>query len=180
MRTWRSAERLLRGEAAHTLGRHAGLPVRPLVAALGGAHRPSAVIGLRGFDLDRPSRTLAELVLLAAAFGPERVLVGMAVPTAPADRRGVLVVHDLLAVPDGLVEVSRAWAWRRVGRRVLWLPAEVCHWGTIDALPADVARAVIEERPARAEPEVLDHLLTRSAAAGHRVRLAPRPDRAAT
>jgi hypothetical protein len=171
MRTWHSAERHLRRDAAEAVVGSVDAPVRPLVAAVG-AERPSAVIALRGFDPDRPSRTVSELVLLAAAFRPERVLVGTAIPDAPGGKRGLVVVHDLLAVADGLVETTRAWRWRRVVHRLAFWPAEVRRWETIDGLEAEVARTTIEQRPACPEPALLRALLCRSAAAGHRVRLA--------
>ena len=171
MRTWSTAERLLRRDAAQAVGCDVAAPLRPLVAAVG-TDRPSAVIALRGLDPDRPSRTVCELVLLAAAFRPDRVLIGTAVPDTPARRQGAIVVHDLQVVADGLVEVTRAWGWRRLGRRVLCLPVELRRWQTVDGLEADVARATIEQRPAVPEPALLRELLDRSAAAGHRVRLA--------
>lgn len=171
MRTWEDAERHLRREAAQAMGRRSGAAVGPLVAAVGG-QRPAAVIALGGLDPDRPSRTVCELVLLAAAFRPERVLVATAVATTPAHRKGAVVAHEVLAVPDGLVEATRAWGWQRAGRRVLVLPTEVGSWTTLGGLEAEVARTIIEQRPACRQPALLRQLLQRSLAAGHRVRLA--------
>jgi hypothetical protein len=174
MHTWEAAERVMRREAAATLHRRAGAIGLPPLAVVGG-ERPAAVIALGGLDPDRPTRTFSELVLLAAAFRPNRVLVGRILPDTPARRCGLLIAHDLHAVLDGRVELLRAWRWHRCGGIVAWLPAQARRWEFTDPFLAEVASAVIDEVTPLPEPELLSMLLARSAVAGHRVTLAPRP-----
>ncbi|MEX0657812.1 MAG: hypothetical protein WD080_01630 [Egibacteraceae bacterium] len=180
MHTWTAAARVLRAEAGRIILRRLPPQVPPLVAVVGGA-RPAAAIALRNCDPDRPNRTVAELVLLAASFRPERILVGLPFALDPTkDRRsGVLVVHDLQCVLDGFVEVTRVRAWRRLGRRVLWQPTELRQCEILDAQVALLAREVVAERPAEPEPDVQERLVARSLAAGQVVRIAPSMSRTA-
>lgn len=170
MRTWNQAERFLRRETAVNVSRPCGPMGLPLVAAVG-HRRPAAVIALNGLDLDRPSRTIAEFVMLSAAFRPARVLVGLAIPHESGSAKGLLVTHDVQAVADGLVEVQRVWGWHRLGRWVMWPPVEVRRWEVCVPFTAAAARAILTERPPADEPAMLEALLARSVAAGHRIRL---------
>lgn len=148
-----------------------GRPLGPWPVVAVGGEQPSAVIALRGLDPRRPAQTLAELAVLAAEFRPSRVLVG--VTTCDGSRRGTLLVEDVEVVPDGQVELLRAWRWRRVLRRVWWLPVEARHWRVGDTLLSELAQAIIAECPVDHEPDRLRYLVRRHLAAGHRVRLSP-------
>jgi hypothetical protein len=172
MRTWPEAERIMRREAGRRLRRPDDPPLLPLVLVGGAA--PMAAIAFQGTDPDRPTRSLAEQVVLAAAFNPTRVLVGVPVPDHPSRRRGLLVIHDVEVVPDGVIEVLRAWRWYRVLGRVLWPPVEVCHWKTVLAGPAVLAREILEQRTGELDDGLLRALVNRSIAAGHRVLLGGR------
>jgi hypothetical protein len=170
MWTWTDGERALRREAAVALRESPGA-TRPVIAV--GDERPSGVISVRGLDPDRPSRTLAALVMLAAEFRPSRVVVALPVGDPADGRKGTMLVHDVQLVADGRVELLRAWRWRRLAGRVLWLPVEVRRWQVRTSLLSELAQTVLEERPVDPAPERLRALVRRHLADGHGVRLSP-------
>jgi hypothetical protein len=168
MRSWSDAEHLVRREAARLVVPGDARP-RQLIAAVG-SRVPTAVITSRAPGPEGTRRVLAELVVLAAAFAPERAIV--AAPEALRPGRGMVLAHDLQVVADGCVEMTRGWMWRRLLGRVVWVPAEVRDWRVPGTISSDLARFIIAERFTAPAPDQLRELVDRCLAAGHRVRLA--------
>lgn len=168
MRSWSDAEHLVRREAARLVVPGNARP-RRLIAAVG-SRLPTAVITSRAPGPEGTRRALAELVVLAAAFAPERAIVATAEPLRPG--RGMVIAHDLQVVADGCVEMTREWMWRRVLGRIVWVPAEVRDWRAPGTVSSDLARLMVAEGLAATAPERLRELLDHCLAVGHRVRLA--------
>ncbi|HWH33372.1 MAG TPA: hypothetical protein VNU01_11945 [Egibacteraceae bacterium] len=171
MRTWKAAERALRRETGLTVGRLRDSHPIPLVIAAGGA-RPRAVVALGGVDPHDPMDTVGDLACFAAALAPSRVIVALSVTRSPRARRGMLLCCDVRAVADGLVEVTRAWPWYRLGRHVWWPRVEVRQWESpMDLLPG-IAAAILKRRDRDHSDELVERMLAYTLATGHRVRLA--------
>ena len=171
MRTWTAAERAIRRETGLNIGGLRGQQPFPLVIAVGGA-RPDAVLALGSVDPEDPSITVAELAFVAGGFRPSRALVALAISRTARRRSGLLVCVDTTAVPDGLVEVTRARMWWRIGRLVIWLPGEIRRWQAVEDILPRIAKVILVRAHRDHSPEFLDQLLTLTRAAGHRVRLA--------
>lgn len=167
MRSWSAAEHLTRREAARLVVSGDARP-RQVIAAVG-SQVPAAVITSRAPGPEGTRRVLAELVVLAAAFAPERAIVAATQPLRPGG--GMVIAHDLQVVADGCVEVTRGWMWRRLFGRILWVPAEVRDWRVPGAVTSDLARLIVAERFTPPSSDQLRELVDHCLAVGHRVRL---------
>lgn len=169
MRTWTSAEHILRRELTAGLRRRPTPDEIPLVIAVGG-RRPQAVIAL-GHDQDIDD-ALTDIAMVAAAFHPTRAMVAISLTRSDRRDAGMAVCCDATWVPDGFVEMTRVWPWHRIGSRILWPRVELAHWDSYgNALPRTTA-AILNGARAMGSSDCLDELLRLTRAAGHRVRLA--------
>ena len=99
-------------------------------------------------------------------------MVALAVASTARARGGMLVCCDVRAVADGLVEVTRAWPWYRLGRHVWWPRVEARRWKSPTDLLPGIAAAILERRDRSHSAELVERMLAYTLATGHRVRLA--------